>query len=71
MIGLHDHHRGHSTRVARTIEKTFALFSPGHYSQTPLGLKSFNYFRHQFSASWDAPRLTSADGRVSQTRQTK
>jgi hypothetical protein len=21
MIGLHDHHRGHSTRVARTVEK--------------------------------------------------
>jgi hypothetical protein len=34
-------------------------------------LKSFNYFRHQFPASWDAPRLTSADGRVSQTRQSK
>ena len=30
MIGLHDHHRAHSTRVARTVEKTFASFSPGH-----------------------------------------
>jgi hypothetical protein len=32
MIGLHDHHRAHSTRVARTVEKTFASFSPGHAS---------------------------------------
>jgi hypothetical protein len=34
MIGLHDHHRGHSTRVARTVEKTFASSSPGHYCGT-------------------------------------
>jgi len=31
MIGLHDHHRAHITRVAGTVEKTFASFSPGHY----------------------------------------
>jgi hypothetical protein len=31
-------------------------------------LKSFNYFRRQFHASWDAPRLASADGRVSHKR---
>src|SRR4029078_2718658 len=34
MIGLHDHHRAHSTRVARTVEKAFASFSPGHYCDT-------------------------------------
>jgi hypothetical protein len=34
MIGLHDHHRAHSTRVARTVEKTFASFSPGRYCDT-------------------------------------
>jgi hypothetical protein len=31
MIGLHDHHRAHSTRVARTVEKTFASFSHQRY----------------------------------------
>jgi len=34
MIGLHDHHRAHITRVARTVEKTFASFSPGHHCDT-------------------------------------
>ena len=54
MIGLHDHHRAHSTRVARTVEKTFASFSPGPIATLArLMLKSFNYFRHQFPASWD------------------
>lgn len=31
-------------------------------------MKSFNYFLHQFPASWNAPRLTRADRRVSQIR---
>jgi hypothetical protein len=34
MIGLHDHHRAHSTRVARTVEKPSPAFSPGHYCGT-------------------------------------
>ena len=34
MIGLHDHDSAHSTRVARTVEKIFASFSPGRYCDT-------------------------------------
>ena len=71
MIGLHDHHRAHSTRVARTVEKTFASVSPGHYCDNNAAIIEIVQLFPPSVSRVMGRASQSADGRISQTRQTK